>query len=64
MLQKSESDGGNQNTCKPMRNDYLECLHHKKELARVEAIATEAERQANPKAHGGGHQLCVRGMAI
>jgi hypothetical protein len=38
-----------------MRNDYLECLHHKKELARVEAIATEAERQANPKAHDGGH---------
>eukprot|EP00639_Heterosigma_akashiwo_P002266 CAMPEP_0194584010 /NCGR_PEP_ID=MMETSP0292-20121207/16749_1 /TAXON_ID=39354 /ORGANISM="Heterosigma akashiwo, Strain CCMP2393" /LENGTH=78 /DNA_ID=CAMNT_0039438879 /DNA_START=41 /DNA_END=277 /DNA_ORIENTATION=+ len=45
--------------CLIFRDDYMECLHHKKEGARMEAIAAEMQRQANPKpdshGHGGGH---------
>jgi len=46
--------------CKPKRDDYLECLHHKKERLRGDAIAAEAARQAAggaPGGHGshGGH---------
>ena len=52
---KENSDGGEQQLkCRPRRDDYLECLHHKKEVKRVETIAAEAERQANGGSDGGG----------
>lgn len=59
-VQKKEADGGNQITCKPKRDDYLECLHHKKEKLRADAISAEAARQAaggGSNGHGshGGH---------
>ena len=50
MLQKVESDGGQQAVFKPLRNDYLECLHHKKEASRLRAMENEVKRQEN----GGG----------
>jgi len=44
--------------CLPARNDYLECLHHKKELLRKIAIDEEAAAQKNGghgHGAGGGH---------
>jgi hypothetical protein len=43
------------NNCLASRNDYLECLHHKRELKRVETIEAEANRQKNGSGAGGGH---------
>ena len=54
-IQKQEADGGNQLICRPKRDDYLECLHHKKERVRGDAIAAEAARQAAGGAAGGGN---------
>jgi len=31
--------------CFKLREDYMECLHHKKEFARENAIAAERKRQ-------------------
>ena len=56
--QKEKSSTGNQATCRLARDDYLECLHHKKEILRNQAIQAEAARQAagGDSAHGhGGH---------
>lgn len=36
-------------TCTPIRDDYLECLHHKKEHAHVKAIN---EKVAQDRANG------------
>jgi len=42
--------------CLTLRNDYLECLHHKKEIERKVAIAEAKELAANGGGHGGhGH---------
>lgn len=42
--------------CLALRNDYLECLHHKKEIERKVAIAEAKEIAASGGgAHGGGH---------
>jgi len=43
--------------CLVLRNDYLECLHHKKEFARKQAIQEAKEAAKNGDAghgHGGG----------
>ena len=40
--------------CFALRNDYLECLHHKKEAARKHAI-DEEEAAQKKGGHGGGH---------
>lgn len=32
--------------CKEKRDDYLECLHHRKEFTRLNAIYRETQRQA------------------
>jgi len=39
--------------CLAMRNDYLECLHHKKELLRKITIEEEAHKAATGGGHGG-----------
>jgi len=36
-------------TCGPIREDYIECLHHKKEHAHVRAVN---EKMAEDKANG------------
>ncbi|DBA02065.1 TPA: hypothetical protein N0F65_000312 [Lagenidium giganteum] len=47
--------------CGKQVEDYLECLHHKKELSRMNAIVVQKERQESGKytsghGHGeGGH---------
>jgi len=42
-------------SCLALRNDYLECLHHKKELLRKITIEeTLAAQKAGGDGHGGG----------
>eukprot|EP01041_Mallomonas_annulata_P004343 gene4343-8641_t len=41
--------------CLPLRDDYLECLHHRKELTRKLAIQEEATNQAKRGHDKGGH---------
>eukprot|EP00699_Malawimonas_sp_californiana_P000790 EC714323.1.p1 GENE.EC714323.1~~EC714323.1.p1 ORF type:complete len:58 (+),score=1.18 EC714323.1:3-176(+) len=42
--------------CVPQVEDYMECLHHRKEYARLAAIGAERKRQEDSqKGHGGGH---------
>ena len=42
--------------CRPAREDYFECLHHKKEFTRINEIELERRRQvAEAAASGGGH---------
>ena len=36
--------------CKDVREDYLECLHHKKEFQRANSIQAEADRQRGEEA--------------
>ena len=36
--------------CKDFREDYLECLHHKKEFQRTNAVLAEADRQRGEEA--------------
>lgn len=38
--------------CKPVRDDYVECLHHAKEAKRRRAIRDELKRQEQLKANG------------
>ena len=55
-VQKTSDDP--RKLCLAARDDYLECLHHKKELMRNLAIADEAARQAQGgggSGGGGGH---------
>ncbi|CEP10162.1 hypothetical protein [Parasitella parasitica] len=37
--------------CLDQRDDYLECLHHTKEFARITRIKTEELKQAEKKKH-------------
>lgn len=39
--------------CKAMRDDYIECLHHRKEFQRMNMIYKEAQRQEREGKHGG-----------
>ena len=39
--------------CKEKREDYIECLHHKKEFTRLNAI--EEQKRLNAERGGGGH---------
>ncbi|KAI9068093.1 hypothetical protein FKP32DRAFT_1587967 [Trametes sanguinea] len=39
--------------CKAQAEDYLECLHHTKEIARAKAIKAEFIRKAEHQAHEG-----------
>lgn len=44
--------------CRPLRDDYLECLHRTKESKRLATIRKEAHEQANgggSKKEGDGH---------
>mmetsp|Transcript_11869 Transcript_11869/g.15531 ORF Transcript_11869/g.15531 Transcript_11869/m.15531 type:complete len:80 (-) Transcript_11869:178-417(-) len=54
-LEKAET----RTACLDFRDDYLECLHHKKEGARMVAIEAEIIRQKNAPSDGhdshGGH---------
>ena len=38
--------------------DYLECLHHRKEIARMNTVLLEAKRQEDAAA--GVRQLCIK----
>ncbi|TMW69388.1 hypothetical protein Poli38472_001544 [Pythium oligandrum] len=40
--------------CGKQVEDYLECLHHKKELTRMNAVALQKERQ-DSDVYTGGH---------
>ena len=50
-VQKTSDDP--KKLCLAARDDYLECLHHKKELMRNLAIQEEAARQAAGGEFGG-----------
>ncbi|CAM6081692.1 unnamed protein product [Calypogeia fissa] len=39
--------------CAAAREDYFECLHHRKEYSRVDAINKERERKAAAEKEGG-----------
>lgn len=39
--------------CVPAKEDYIECLHHKKEFTRLNAI--EEQKRLNAERGGGGH---------
>ena len=43
--------------CIDLRDDYLECLHHKKEFKRVRDVMAKDEEAKNPTGNGGadGH---------
>lgn len=36
--------------CKDIREDYVECLHHRKEFTRMRIVAEEAARKEKEKA--------------
>ncbi|KAJ7515700.1 hypothetical protein O6H91_22G024200 [Diphasiastrum complanatum] len=38
--------------CALLRDDYFECLHHRKEFSRLNAINKERERQTKEKPKG------------
>jgi NADH dehydrogenase (ubiquinone) Fe-S protein 5 len=44
--------------CGDNREDYIECLHHRKEISRLRQVLEEAKRQGKsppaPEASGGG----------
>lgn len=44
------STSGDPSECKDIREDYLECLHHKKEFKRANTIQAEADRQRGVEA--------------
>ncbi|PPQ96855.1 hypothetical protein CVT26_006024 [Gymnopilus dilepis] len=50
-FQKCYIQSENPNECRPQSADYLECLHHTKEIKRAEAIRDEVERQQLHRAH-------------
>jgi len=39
--------------CRALRDDYLECLHHRKEFTRLNAITREEQKQARRQQKGG-----------
>ena len=39
------STSKNAQACKDLHGDYMECLHHKKEVARLNAVTGERERK-------------------
>ncbi|KAI0355851.1 hypothetical protein OH77DRAFT_1495708 [Trametes cingulata] len=39
--------------CRAQADDYLECLHHTKEIARAKAVKAEFIRKAEHQAHEG-----------
>ncbi|OCH86717.1 hypothetical protein OBBRIDRAFT_760910 [Obba rivulosa] len=39
--------------CRPQADDYLECLHHTKEIARAKAVKAEFVKKAEHQAHEG-----------
>ncbi|KAG1690552.1 hypothetical protein DVH05_028055 [Phytophthora capsici] len=47
--------------CGKQVEDYLECLHHRKELTRMNVVITQQEKEAaaarhgDDHGHGGGH---------
>lgn len=43
--------------CKLKREDYFECLHHRKEHDRIRQIAEQQKKneQGDTHGHGGGH---------
>ncbi|KAF8069125.1 hypothetical protein FPV67DRAFT_1669150 [Lyophyllum atratum] len=43
----------NPTACRPQSEDYLECLHHPKEVARAKAVQDEFIRQAEASAKEG-----------
>ncbi|KAG5637669.1 hypothetical protein H0H81_003637 [Sphagnurus paluster] len=43
----------NPRECRPQSEDYLECLHHPKEVARAKAVQDEFIRQAEASAREG-----------
>ena len=40
--------------CKDLRDDYLECLHHRKEIARLNAVYREQKKADAAAAAAGG----------
>jgi hypothetical protein len=40
--------------CKALRDDYLECLHHRKEIARLNAVYREQKKADAAAEKGGG----------
>jgi hypothetical protein len=40
--------------CKALRDDYLECLHHRKEIARLNAVYREQKKAEAAAAAAGG----------
>lgn len=46
------ADADHPKQCKDFRDDYLECLHHRKEFARLNAVFREEKKM---EAGGGGH---------
>ncbi|OQR90680.1 hypothetical protein THRCLA_22523 [Thraustotheca clavata] len=42
-------------SCAAQVEDYLECLHHKKELSRMNAMVVQQEREAKGIAASDGH---------
>lgn len=41
--------------CKAFAEDYIECLHHRKEYAKQVAVAMEAQKQKKEAEGKGGH---------
>jgi NADH dehydrogenase (ubiquinone) Fe-S protein 5 len=39
------ADADSPNECKDNRDDYIECLHHRKEMGRMRAVADEVRRR-------------------
>ncbi|CCC11340.1 unnamed protein product [Sordaria macrospora k-hell] len=68
VVNSNEEDSSGKKKCAPMLEDYYECLHHKKEAARVQALQAayrkaEAEGgyKANPPTAGQIRNLGILG---
>lgn len=44
-FQQCMSETDDPHKCRELRDDYLECLHHRKEFTRINAVSREAMRQ-------------------
>ena len=44
-LSECAASSKNRDACDELRDDYMECLHHKKEVARLNAVTGERERK-------------------
>ncbi|KAF1790654.1 hypothetical protein JG688_00009401 [Phytophthora aleatoria] len=59
--QCSQKDTEYSGQCGKQVEDYLECLHHRKELTRMNVVITQKEkeeaaaRNGSDHEHGGGH---------